>query len=103
MDRGLIIGTDTFGKGLVQMYRSFADGSASRLTVSRYYFAGEVFLNQLDNGPLDSGSGIPPTVKYDFEENSPLIQQLGASMLFQRFVGFYQDELIEQSMLAPYC
>ena len=36
-DRGLIVGRRSFGKGLVQKPYSLSDGSAIRLTVSRYY------------------------------------------------------------------
>ncbi|MEM9023678.1 MAG: S41 family peptidase [Bacteroidota bacterium] len=36
-DRGLIIGRRSFGKGLVQKPYSLPDGSAVRLTISRYY------------------------------------------------------------------
>lgn len=36
-DRGIIIGRRSFGKGLVQTQQSLADGSALRLTISRYY------------------------------------------------------------------
>ena len=36
-DRGVIIGRRSFGKGLVQEQILFKDGSALRLTVSRYY------------------------------------------------------------------
>ncbi len=36
-DRGLIIGRRTFGKGLVQRQFDMPDGSAIRLTTSRYY------------------------------------------------------------------
>ena len=36
-DRGLVIGRRTFGKGLVQRPVMLPDGSAVRLTVSRYY------------------------------------------------------------------
>lgn len=36
-DRGLLIGRRSFGKGLVQTQIPFADGSAVRLTVARYY------------------------------------------------------------------
>jgi carboxyl-terminal processing protease len=36
-DRGTIIGRRSFGKGLVQEQMDFKDGSAIRLTVSRYY------------------------------------------------------------------
>lgn len=36
-DRGTIVGRRTFGKGLVMDQRMFRDGSAIRLTVSKYY------------------------------------------------------------------
>jgi len=36
-DRGIIVGRRSFGKGLVQREMSLGDGSAVRLTVSRYY------------------------------------------------------------------
>jgi carboxyl-terminal processing protease len=37
LDRGLILGTTSFGKGLVQRQYEIGDGSAFRLTISRYY------------------------------------------------------------------
>lgn len=36
-DRGKIIGTRSFGKGLVQEQYDFSDGSAMRLTIAKYY------------------------------------------------------------------
>jgi len=36
-DRGLIVGRRSYGKGLVQRTIEFNDGSAMRLTISRYY------------------------------------------------------------------
>lgn len=36
-DRGIIVGRRSFGKGLVQEQSDFADGSAVRLTIARYY------------------------------------------------------------------
>jgi len=36
-DRGLVMGRRSFGKGLVQDQEEFTDGSAMRLTISRYY------------------------------------------------------------------
>ncbi len=36
-DRGTIVGRRSFGKGLVQQQIPFSDGSAVRLTISRYY------------------------------------------------------------------
>lgn len=37
LDRGLIVGETTFGKGLVQKQFPLSDGSAFRLTIARYY------------------------------------------------------------------
>lgn len=37
LDRGLVVGTTSFGKGLVQRQFPNPDGSAFRLTISRYY------------------------------------------------------------------
>lgn len=37
LDRGLIVGTTSFGKGLVQRQYDIGDGSAFRLTISKYY------------------------------------------------------------------
>jgi len=37
LDRALIVGLTTFGKGLVQQQYPLPDGSAVRLTISRYY------------------------------------------------------------------
>ena len=36
-DRGLIVGTRSFGKGLVQTQHRFTDGSALRLVISKYF------------------------------------------------------------------
>ncbi len=36
-DRGLVVGVTSFGKGLVQRQISLGDGSAFRLTISKYY------------------------------------------------------------------
>lgn len=37
LDRGLVVGETSFGKGLVQRQYDLGDGSAYRLTISRYY------------------------------------------------------------------
>ena len=37
LDRGLIVGETSFGKGLVQRQYPLLDGSAARITIARYY------------------------------------------------------------------
>jgi carboxyl-terminal processing protease len=50
-DRGWIIGTRSFGKGLVQEEVQFEDGSALRLTVARYYTpSGRCIQRNYSNG-----------------------------------------------------
>ncbi len=65
-DRGVIIGTRSFGKGLVQSEYRFPDGSVVRLTTSKYYTpSGRCLqrsyntyykqnLQQMDSLPLDT-------------------------------------------------
>lgn len=53
-DRGIIVGRRSFGKGLVQREMSLGDGSAVRLTVSRYYTpTGRSIQRSYDNGTKD--------------------------------------------------
>ncbi len=53
-DRGLVIGRRSFGKGLVQEEMRFADGSALRLTVARYYTpTGRSIQKPYENGKED--------------------------------------------------
>jgi carboxyl-terminal processing protease len=54
LDRGLIIGRRSFGKGLVQKPYSFADGSVVRLTVAHYYTpSGRCIQRPYDKGKKD--------------------------------------------------
>lgn len=54
LDRGLIIGRRSFGKGLVQNTFPFPDGSAMRLTTARYYTpSGRCIQKPYQNGVED--------------------------------------------------
>lgn len=51
LDRGLIVGETSFGKGLVQRQFSLDDGSAFRLTIARYYTpSGRLIQRPYDGG-----------------------------------------------------
>jgi carboxyl-terminal processing protease len=53
-DRGTIIGRRSFGKGLVQQQVPYADGSALRLTIARYYTpTGRSIQKPYENGHQD--------------------------------------------------
>ena len=54
LDRGLIVGETSFGKGLVQRQFPLRDGSAFRLTIARYYTpAGRLIQRPYDKGRDD--------------------------------------------------
>jgi carboxyl-terminal processing protease len=51
LDRGLLVGETSFGKGLVQRQWNMRDGSAVRVTVARYYTpSGRLIQRPYDNG-----------------------------------------------------
>ena len=51
LDRGLVVGETTFGKGLVQRQWKMKDGSAIRVTIARYYTpSGRLIQRPYDNG-----------------------------------------------------
>ena len=53
-DRAVIVGEDSFGKGLVQQPIEFPDGSAIRLTIARYYTpSGRCIQKPYTNGKGD--------------------------------------------------
>ncbi len=54
LDRGLIVGETSFGKGLVQRQFPLNDGSAFRLTIARYYTpSGRLIQRPYENGRED--------------------------------------------------
>ena len=58
---GTLMGTKTFGKGIVQRPITLSDGSAVKLTVSSYY---------TPKGNNIHGIGIEPDVEYIFDANA---------------------------------
>lgn len=55
---GTLVGTTTFGKGIVQQVIPFSDGSAVKLTISSYF---------TPNGRNIHGTGIEPDVECEFD------------------------------------
>lgn len=55
---GTLVGTTTFGKGIVQRIMQLTDGSAIKLTISKYY---------TPNGYNIHGTGIEPDVTVTFD------------------------------------
>ncbi len=58
---GSLVGTTSFGKGIVQNIYKLSDGSAVKLTVSKYY---------TPNGRNIHGTGIEPDVKVELSDEA---------------------------------
>ncbi|SKC51023.1 S41 family peptidase [Maledivibacter halophilus] len=56
---GVIVGTTTFGKGLVQTVRELTDGTGFKLTISQYY---------TPNGNYIHGKGIEPDITIELPD-----------------------------------
>lgn len=55
---GTLVGTTTYGKGIVQAVRSLPDGSAVKMTTSTYY---------TPNGTCIHGTGVQPDIELEYE------------------------------------
>lgn len=68
-DRGLLIGTTTFGKGVVQRIQDLNDGTGLKLTISEYF---------TPNGINIHGVGIEPDIIVELPED---IEEIGVDNL----------------------
>lgn len=94
LGRAVLIGDTTYGKGLVQGYSQFLDGSGIRLTISRYFLEGNLFLNRLDSAHSDTGSGLTPDYYLPSTDRSLFLSDLESSLHLFRFAHLHQDEII---------
>ena len=75
LDRGLIIGRRSFGKGLVQNSFPFPDGSAMRMTTARYYTpAGRCIQKPYEDGVEDYYDDLNERFKHGEFTNRDSIQ-----------------------------
>ncbi|MCO6481959.1 MAG: S41 family peptidase [Flavobacteriales bacterium] len=115
LDRGLIIGHRTFGKGLVQQTRDLFYNSKLKVTVAKYYIPSGRCIQKIDyaqhdstgkavikadstirafktaNGrPVYDGRGIAPDVAVDLPEVPRVVGSLYTGDLFFDFANRYQ-------------
>jgi len=50
-DRGIVMGTQTFGKGTVQELKTFKDGSTLRITIAKWFTPDDVNINETGLSP----------------------------------------------------
>ena len=117
LDKGVIVGTRTFGKGLVQTITRLSDNTSLKVTTARYYtpsgrciqevdyshrtkdgvfptFADSVkkeFRTSHDRKVLEGG-GIDPDTVVDEEEYSKLFTELFRKAMFFKYANRYASE-----------
>ncbi len=82
--KGIILGEQTYGKGVVQTVYNLTDGSAVKLTVAHYFTRSGNDINKV---------GITPDVKVDFDSNA--YYKDGTDNQYDEAVKLLQEELDE--------
>ena len=108
LDRGLVIGSASYGKGLVQQVLHFSDNSALKLTTAKYYtpsnrciqkeitvaedtaLAARRILHHTKSGrPVFGGGGIIPDLYVEPPERTALIEEITTAGYAFDFVSEY--------------
>ena len=114
LDRGLIVGTRTFGKGLVQTIQPLNYGAQLKITTARYYIPSGRSIQEIDYMHKDRNGvflTVPDSLKREFktargrkvyelggitpdsivkeEELGPMIRELYRKSLFFKFANEY--------------
>ncbi|RME24063.1 MAG: hypothetical protein D6800_09120, partial [Candidatus Zixiibacteriota bacterium] len=101
LGRAIMVGDTTFGKGLVQGFTDFDDGSGLRLTIARYYLHGNVYLNEFDSTLHEIGRGLVPDYELPDEDREPFPRALESSQLLRRFSEQHTEEIVRASDGSP--
>lgn len=102
-DRGLIVGENTFGKGLVQRQYSLPDGSAMRVTTSRYYTpSGRLIQKPYDGAQYKNTNDIESdNVIKDKDTTRPQFKTMGGRIVFGGG-GITPDYIVKLDTLTQY-
>lgn len=117
LDRGVIIGNNTFGKGLVQQTRDLKYNSKMKLTVAKYYIPSGRCIQKLDYSHKDAdgnalpvpdslrkefttkagrkvldGDGVEPDIKVELPKASPILISLVRKQLMFEYATQFRAE-----------
>jgi carboxyl-terminal processing protease len=117
LDRGVVIGQNSFGKGLVQQTKDLSYNTKMKVTVAKYYIPSGRCIQRLDYSHKDEegnatevpdslrkefktengrtvldGAGIEPDIKVENQKASPILQVLLAKNLIFDYATHFRNE-----------
>ncbi|MBR9861240.1 PDZ domain-containing protein [bacterium] len=123
LDRAILIGRNSFGKGLVQSTKSLTYNTQMKITIAKYYIPSGRLIQRLDYGnkvngravavadslkntfytrngrPVIDGEGIFPDIEVELEDRSKITQSLIRNNLIFDFATQYRNE--HESIAPP--
>lgn len=96
LDRGVIIGQNTYGKGLVQVTRPVAYKSKLKVTISKYYIPSGRCIQRIDYSHRNAdgiASALPDSLRKEFKTKNGRIVKDGA--------GIEPDIKTEEQRISP--
>jgi carboxyl-terminal processing protease len=121
MDRAVVVGTRSFGKGLVQRPKPLTYGTQMKITISRYYTPSGRCIQALDYWNRDEngkatrtkkenynafktkngrdvfdGGGVQPDIEVEFSKQTPITKAiLNENLVFNFATNYYYDNSID--------
>ncbi|EDP72853.1 C-terminal processing peptidase, tail-specific protease [Flavobacteriales bacterium ALC-1] len=121
MDRAVVVGTRSFGKGLVQRPKPLTYGTQMKITISRYYTPSGRCIQALDYWNRDEngkatrtkkenynafktkngrdvfdGGGVQPDIEVEFAKQTPITKAiLNENLVFNFATNYYYDHKVE--------
>ncbi|KAA3599305.1 MAG: S41 family peptidase [Calditrichaeota bacterium] len=122
LDRGIVIGTTTYGKGLVQSEISLKSGDVLKITTAKYYVPSGRCVQKIDYSKNDifeegfkikennsfttlngrtvfGGQGVSPDVIFKEEKEPKLLSELKRKGMYSKFITKYLSENPEAKVL----
>ncbi len=115
LDRAIVVGENTFGKGLVQTTRPLPYNTQMKITTSKYYIPSGRCIQALDYShkdesgkatktadslkrafktkcgrPVFDGNGIKPDIEIERKDYAKVVTSLGEKKLFYDFANVYR-------------
>jgi len=120
MDRAVVVGTRSFGKGLVQRPKPLTYGTQMKITISRYYTPSGRCIQALDYWNRDEngkatrtqqenynafktkngrdvfdGGGVQPDIEVEFSKQTPITKAISnENLVFNFATNYYYDNKI---------